>query len=158
MRWAETTKTQRMEMRRGRAETTRRRRAEAPRRGERKRGGEESGSDAEQGIRRRGEDVGYHNGEADPPRGCSPTQREEDGCYPNPTRRGRGGVHDQEEDGACGLTEHDEDDDQRSRAAWLCSVFFFFLVVLSPQNEAKGVSPPLGIFNIYYLIFKCFCK
>ena len=143
-------------MRRGRAETTRRR-AEAPRRGERKRGGEESGSDAEQGIRR-GEDVGYHNGEADPPRGCSPTQREEDGCYPNPTRRGRGGVHDQEEDGACGLTEHDEDDDQRSRAAWLCSVFFFFLVVLSPQNEAKGVSPPLGIFNIYYLIFKCFCK
>ena len=34
--------------------------------------------------------------------------------------------------------------------------FSSFLLVLSPHNEAKGVSPPLGTFKIYYLIFECF--
>ena len=73
-------------------------------------------SKAEQGIQQRGEGVGYHDGEADPLRGCSPTQHEEDGCYPNPTQRGRGGVHNQEEeDGVCGLTEHDEDSDHKAQ-------------------------------------------
>ena len=49
---------------------------------------------------------------------------------------------------------------QWSRAAWLCSVFFFFIIVLSPRMKPREtLSPPLGIFNVYYLnkfnIFEC---
>ena len=112
--------------------------------------GEERGNNMEQGVQGQGE-------EADPPQGCSPTQHdkvEEDGvtktqdeeaevCRLNPTRRGVDDacnpnttqpVHDKEEEDRHPNTTRQV----RSGAELLCSMFFFFFVVFSSQNKAKG--------------------